>query len=67
MNPACRYAVEVIAQDFTAGTRKAFRIPRRFKTRTGADKAAERLCWVCKPDGVHATSEQSAAVVEVRS
>jgi hypothetical protein len=59
------FAIDVTTRDFVLGTTKASRFPRRFKTRTGAAKAAERLCWVCKPDGVHATQEATATVSEV--
>lgn len=66
MNGTTRYAVDLTMRDFIAGTAKASRLPRLFRSRAGADKAAERLCWVCKPDGVHATAEQNATVVEVK-
>ena len=62
---AARYAIDVTVRDYIAGTAKASRLPRRFKTRAGADKAAERLCWVCKPDGRNATQEATATVSKV--
>jgi hypothetical protein len=65
MNPAPRYVVDLVERDFTAGTAKASRLQRRFKTRAGAEKAAARLSWICKPDGVHATQEATATVSEV--
>ncbi|MBL5827661.1 hypothetical protein [Serratia fonticola] len=39
---------------------------RRYKTYRGAEKAAQGMRWVCRPDGVTATEEVSAEVVEVR-
>ena len=38
---------------------------RRYKTYRGAEKAAQGMRWVCRPDGVTATEEVSAEVVEV--
>ena len=38
---------------------------RRYKTFRGAEKAAQGMRWVCRPDGVTATEEVSAEVVEV--
>ena len=38
---------------------------RRYKTYRGAEKAAQGMRWVCRPDGVPATEEVSAEVVEV--
>lgn len=39
---------------------------RRYKTYRGAEKATQGMRWVCKPDGITATEEVSAEVVEVR-
>ena len=47
---ATRYVVEVTHQDFVAGTRRGFSLPKRYETRTGAEKAAQAMCWVARPD-----------------
>ena len=66
MTAAPRYAVDLKIQDFTAGTCRTFRVPKQYKTRTGAERAAQGLSYVCRPDGQRATAEQSATVSEVQ-
>lgn len=41
--------------------------PQRYKTRRNAEKAAQKLGYVCSPDGKNITMSVSAEVVEVNN
>ncbi|HBC2889717.1 hypothetical protein M8B70_21070 [Enterobacter chengduensis] len=60
------FKVIVTRTDHTTGKSISSTDPRSFKTRRNAEKAADRIGYVCSPDGKTITMSMDAEVVEVR-
>lgn len=59
------FKIIVTRTDYITDCRTHKTDPRRFKTRKNAEKAAQRIGYICSPDGKTKTMELSADVVEV--
>jgi hypothetical protein len=60
------FKIIVTVKNHRTGITTIYTYRNKYKTCRGAEKAAQGMRWVCRPDGVTATEEVSAEVVEVR-
>lgn len=58
------YRVEQTYTHVGRGVAWTRRLPKAYKSRPGAERAARALCWVVKPDGLIVVERSEARVVE---
>lgn len=59
------FKLKITVTDHLAGKVEVFTPGNRYKTRSGAEKAASGYRYVCKPDGINAALDCDAEVLEV--
>ncbi len=60
------FKIIVTHTNYVTGVVTSSTEPKRYKTRRNAEKAAEKIGYVCSPDGKTITMSITAEVVEVR-
>ncbi|BEM35532.1 hypothetical protein SME06J_42240 [Serratia marcescens] len=58
------FKIIITTTDHTTGRTTNLTDPRRYKTRKNAERSAQKIGYICKPDGKTITSSVSAEVVE---